>query len=94
MCESRGEDEELNAEEKHEALAFGRLVVSEDWEIPGGPSENAKEDLIRNFNGDIGDEEGDPGVCFGRAFTDFIERTLSHKPGHDLSSGISLNGGE
>lgn len=42
------------------------------------------EDLIGNFDDDIGDEECFLGICFGRVFMNFVERLLGDEEGLDF----------
>ncbi len=89
MREGGGEDKELDAEEEHEALAFGGLVGAEDGEVPRGPGEDSQEDLVGYLDGDVGYEEGDPGVGFRGAFAHFVEGALGYEAGHDLEGNVS-----
>lgn len=84
MGEGGGEYEELNGEQEHETLAFRRLVGAEDGEIPGCPDKNAEHDLVGDFDGDVGNEERNPGVGFGWSFMNFVERSLGDETRHDL----------
>lgn len=52
---SRGENEQLDAEQQDKSLALGRLDTSSgiDWVIVGGVDDDAEEDLVRDFDGDV-----------------------------------------
>jgi len=83
VCEGGGVDKELDAEDEDEALLGGGLD-SDDGVVVAGPDEDTHHDLVGNFDNDVGDEEGFPGVGLAGAFADFVEGTLGYEEGHDL----------
>ena len=83
LGEGRSVDEELDAEEEDEDLTLGGLDA-DDGVIEAGPDEEAGDDLVRDFDDDVGDHEGFPGVGFAGAFADFVEGALGYEEGLDL----------
>lgn len=65
-------------------MHFGGLAGTKDGEVQACPDDDTNEDLVRDFDDDIREEEGLPGVCFGRALADLIEGALKDKAGYDL----------
>lgn len=66
VCKGACEDEELCEEEKNKTLTLriGDAAFGEDGVKVGSKDHNTKEDLIGNFDDDIGDQEGCPTVGF------------------------------
>ena len=64
MAERAGEDHELDHKQQHQAARLVVLVLAENGEIPGYPHQDAESDLVGDFDGDVGDQEGNPGVGF------------------------------
>jgi len=83
VCEGGGVDEELDAEDEDEALLGGGLD-SDDGVVVASPDEDAHHNLVGDFDDDVGDEEGLPGVGLAGAFADFVEGALGYEEGHDL----------
>lgn len=54
VCKGRSKDEELDAKQEDEALAFGRLDTI-DWVVVGAEYKYTQQDLIRNFDHNVCD---------------------------------------
>lgn len=63
VCEGGGVDQEDDAEEEDEALSFGALDA-DDGVVEGRVYEEAGDDLVGNFDDDVGQEESFPAVSF------------------------------
>jgi hypothetical protein len=72
MCECAGVDEELDEEEKNHALS-DRGLNSLNGVVVGTEYQNSQDNVVRDFNYNVGQNEGLPGVCFAGSFTDFIK---------------------
>ena len=88
--EGAGEEQELEDEEEHQAAALGdgvgghRVAVEADGVVPADENEESGERVPGEFDDDVGEHEGFPGVSLGGAFADFVEGTLGDEVGHDL----------
>lgn len=62
----------------------GRGLDADYGVVKAGKGEDAGDDLVGDFDGDVGEEEGAPGVGFAGAFADFVEGALGYEEGEDL----------
>ena len=83
MCERAGVDKEFDEEEKDHALSE-RGLNSLNGIVVGTEYQNSQDDVVRDFNYNVGEDESLPGVCFARSFTDFVKRALVDEERHDL----------
>lgn len=88
MCECAGVDEELDEEEKDHTLS-DRGLNSLNGIVVGTKHKNSQDDIVRDFNYDVGQDEGLPGVCFAGSFTNFVKRALVDEERHDLRQTVS-----
>ena len=72
MSEGAGVNEELDAEEQDEALAL-RALHADDGVVEADVGNNARKDLVRELDDDVGDHEGLPVVHLSRPFTDLVK---------------------
>ena len=79
----------MDDEKKHHALLIARLVCSVNREVVACPHDDTKNDLIRDFDDDIGNEERSPRIGLGGPFANFIQRSLLDKTRHDSEFGQS-----
>ena len=72
------EDEELHAVEEDQTLSLGRLdaAAGVDGVVVGCEDDDAEEDLVWDLDGDVGNEEGFPGVCLRRTLANLVQLTL------------------
>jgi hypothetical protein len=63
---------------------------ADDGVIERGEGEDAREDLVGDFDDDVGNQEGFPGVGLARALADFVERALRDKERLDLGMLASV----
>ena len=88
--EGTGEEQELEDEEEHQpaALVHGvggfRVAVQADGVVPADEDEEGGERVPREFDDDVGEHEGSPGVSLRGAFADLVEGALGDEVGHDL----------
>ena len=68
-------------------LPENRIVVTRKHNRP-------QQDLPRDFNEDIGDEEGSPAVGLARAFADFVQGALGDEARHYLLDEGAEDGSE
>lgn len=83
MCECTGVDEEFNEEEQDQTL-LQRSLDTLNSVVVRAKDEDGQDDVVRNFDHDVGQDEGFPGVGFAGAFPDFVERALVDEERHDL----------
>lgn len=88
MGKGAGINEELDQEEKNNTL-LQRSLNSLNSVVVGTKDQNGQNDVVRDFNNNIGEEEGLPGICFARSFADFVERALTDEERHDLVHCVS-----
>jgi hypothetical protein len=79
-----GIEKELESEEEDEALLYGTLSGTENWKVEACVNEDASDNLEGNFDDDIGNEEGFPGVSLAWAFSNLVELPLGDEEGLDL----------
>jgi hypothetical protein len=75
MCERASVDEELDQEEKNHTLSQ-RGLDSLNGIVVRTEDQNSQDDVVRDFDYDVGQNEGLPGVRFARSLADFVERAL------------------
>jgi len=83
MRERASIDEELDEEEENHALSQGGLDTLNGI-VVGTEYQNSQDDVVRNFDDNVGKDEGLPGVCFAGSFTDLVKRALVDEERHDL----------
>jgi len=92
MCECAGVDEELNEEEQDQSL-LQRSLNTLDSVVVRAKDEDSQDDVVRNFNHDVGQDEGFPRVGFAGTFSDFVQRALVDEERHDLEE-VSVQSSE
>lgn len=88
MRECASIDEELDEEEENHALSQGGLDTLNSI-VVGTEYQNSQDDVVRNFDDNVGKDEGLPGVCFAGSFTDLVKRALVDEERHDLRGLVS-----
>jgi hypothetical protein len=83
MCKCAGVDEEFDQEEQNHTLSQ-RGLNSLDSIVVRTEDQNSQDDIVRDLNNDVGQDEGLPGVCFARSFTNLVKRTLVDEERHNL----------
>lgn len=98
--EARGEEEEGEHKEEHEGAALvdgvGRfgVAVEPDGVVPCDEDEEAGESVPGEFDDDVREHEGAPGVYFRGPFARFVEGALGDEVGHDLLDELAEDGEE
>jgi hypothetical protein len=99
-CEGGCEEKEFPDQEEHEATAFsyvsGRysVFVQSDGVVPTEEDQDCHKRIPGQLDDDVGDHEGFPGVCFGRALARFIQGALGDEVGHNLLNKLAEDGEE
>lgn len=75
----------LNQEEQDQTLTIGCLDSSHGI-VNTGKKKSSGDNLVGNFNDNIGNDEGFPGICLARPLADLVEVTLGDKQGLYLSN--------
>jgi len=88
MRECASVDEEFDEEQENHAL-LQRGLNTLDGIVVGTEYQNSQDDVVRNFDDNVGKDEGLPGVCFAGSFTDLVERALVDEERHDLRDLVS-----
>lgn len=78
MRDCAGINEKLNKEEQYQTLTIGCLDSS-DGIVNTGKKKSSGDNLVGNFNDNVGNDEGFPGICLARPLADLIEVTLGDK---------------
>jgi hypothetical protein len=78
MCKCASVDEELDQEEKNHTLSQ-RGLDTLDSIVVRTKYQNSQNNVVRDFDYDVGQDKGLPGVCFAGSLTDLVERALVDK---------------
>jgi hypothetical protein len=73
-----GIDEQLNDEEEYEPLP-DRCLNANNGVVETRPDENTSDDLVRDLDNDVGDDECFPRVRLAWSFSDLIECPLGQE---------------
>jgi protein-disulfide isomerase-like protein with CxxC motif len=81
-------DEELDQEEKNHTLSQ-RGLDSLNSIVVRTKYQNGQDDVVRDFDYDVGQDKGLPGVRFAGSLADLVKRALVDEERHDLRRMVS-----